>query len=81
MIRAFIIAGALILTAPALAQPQQLTPMQQALNERLGIEINANVQAAAMIIDLQRQLAAAQAKIKEYDEAAASKDAQPLKKR
>lgn len=62
-------------------QPQQLSPMQQALNERLGIEINANVQAAAIIIDLQRQLAAAQAKIKEHDEAAAAKDAQPPKKR
>lgn len=65
MIRS-IAAAALIL---ALASPSlaQQSAVEQALGQRLMAEINANIQAAAMIIDLQRQLAAAQARVKELD--------------
>lgn len=65
MIRS-IAAAALIL---ALASPSlaQQSAVEQALGQRLMAEINANIQAAAMIIDLQRQLAAAQARVKELE--------------
>lgn len=61
---------ALTLAAPALAQqaPPQRPPMEQALSERLGVEIGACLNATATVIDLQRQLAAAQARVKALEE-------------
>lgn len=53
---------------PAIAQPApQQSPLEQALSQRLSAEIGASLQAAATIIDLQRQLASAQARIKELE--------------
>lgn len=56
-----------ILYMGSLARAQQPSPAEQALSERLLAEIQANVQARAQLIDVQRQLTAAQAKIKELE--------------
>jgi hypothetical protein len=59
---------AFLLIAPAAAQQAaQQSPMEQALSQRLSAEIGASLQSAAAIIELQRQLAAAQARIKEME--------------
>lgn len=61
------IAAAALILAFALPALAQQSAVEQALGQRLMAEINANIQAAAMIIDLQRQLAAAQARVKELE--------------
>ncbi len=78
MQRIWPIVALLLAASPALAQQQQAaapqSPMEQALSQRLSVEIGASLQAAATVIDLQRQLALAQARVKEL-EAAGKKDA------
>jgi len=69
-----LIAAALLLAGPALAEQQEQSPAEQALGQRVIVEINANLQAAAKIIELQRQLTAAQARVKELEAAAPKKD-------
>lgn len=79
MMKRILVIATLLFSGPALAQQQspQRPPMEQALSERLGVEIGAGLNATATIIDLQRQLAAAQAKIKELEAAAATNLSDP----
>jgi len=60
-----LILAALLLAAPAFAQ--QASPAEQALSERLLNEIQSNVQARAQLIEVQRKLTAAEARIKELE--------------
>jgi hypothetical protein len=55
----------LLFAPPVLAG--QASPREQALSERLVIEVSANVEARARVIELQAALVAAQAKIKELE--------------
>ena len=57
------------------AQPQQPSAEVVALSQRLSAEIGTSLQAAATVIDLQRQLAAAQAEIKDLKAKAVREDA------
>jgi hypothetical protein len=57
-------------SVPAFAQQQQPSAAEQALGDRLLVEVQANVQARAQLIEAQRQLAAAQARIKELEKTA-----------
>lgn len=80
MIRRIVFFAALAVTLASPGLAQQPSPIEQALSQRLGIEINAGVQAAAAIIDLQRQLSATQARIKALEEKyEPKKDAEPAK--
>jgi len=72
--KGLVLAAALLLAGPALAEQQEQSPAEQALGQRVIVEINANLQAAAKIIELQRQLTAAQARVKELEAAAPKKD-------
>lgn len=65
-----------LLVAPASAQ-QQPSPIELALGQRVMAEVNANVQASAMIVDLQRQLAATQARVKALEEKYEPKKSDP----
>lgn len=58
-----------LLASPCLAQQQQLSPPEAALqiNGIIGTWAQSLVQQARMIDDLQKQLAAAQARIKELE--------------
>ncbi len=60
MLRYFVLA--LVLAAPAFAQ--QPSAAEQALSERLIAEIQSNIQARAQLIETQRKLAEAEAKLK-----------------
>jgi hypothetical protein len=55
------------LLLPSLAMAQETAPREQALADKLVAEISANVDARAQIISLQRQLAAALARIKDLE--------------
>jgi hypothetical protein len=60
------VAVALVLLAvPALAQQQ--SPMEQALAQKLGIEVNASLQCSAAQITTQAELAKAQARVRELE--------------
>lgn len=66
--RGDLIATALLLsTATAYAQQPQPAPLEASLSQRVMAEVGANVQCNAANIDLQRQLQAAQARIKELE--------------
>lgn len=68
-----------LLASQAFAQQQQ-TPKEQALAQRVGSEIGANIEANAIIIDLRQQLATAQARVKALEEKyEPKKDAEPAK--
>jgi hypothetical protein len=56
----------LLIGSPAFAQQQQ-SPMEQALAQKLGIEVNASLQCSASLIAAQAQLTAAQARVKELE--------------
>ncbi len=58
-----------LLATPALAQ--QPSAAEQALSERLIAEIQSNVQARAQLIETQRKLAEAEAKIRAQEVAKA----------
>jgi hypothetical protein len=58
--------SALAISAPAYAQQQ--TPMEQALAQKLTIEVNASLQCSAAQVTTQGQLQAAQARVKELQD-------------
>lgn len=69
------LAGLLAFTGPTLAQqPPQSSPTEEACNQRVSMEVSGSMRAMAAIVDLQRQLAAAQARLKELEAAAPKKD-------
>ena len=57
----------LLSAAPALAQQQQQTPSEQALGVKLMQEIQGGLNCSAGLIAVQKQLDAANAKIKELE--------------
>ncbi len=59
---------ALVVASPAFAQQAQPSSAEQALSDRLIAEIQSNVQARAQLIETQRKLAEAEAKIKAMDQ-------------
>lgn len=54
----------ILLTVPALAQPREASPFEQALTEKLNFEINSGLNCSSVMIDLKRKLDAAEAKLK-----------------
>lgn len=66
MTRCWLVAVVLVLSVPAAAQQAQ-SPLEVAMGERIMSEVSANLQCRAQAADLQRQLAAAQARIKELE--------------
>lgn len=65
--RPFILAAIILLVVSG-ANAQEQSPNEEALGQRLNIEINANLKSMAMIIGLQRQLAAVQARVKALED-------------
>lgn len=64
------LAGPVFAQQPMMPQvPPQPSASEQALSERLLSEIQSNVQARAQLIEVQRQLTAAQTKIKDLEAA------------
>jgi hypothetical protein len=59
--------AALLLASPALAQ-QAVPPAEQALNDQLLTEVNIVVQIRKALIETQRKLSEAEAKIKTLEE-------------
>lgn len=71
IVRAFALtlAGAIFLLGAAVAQqPAAPSPLEAALGQRVMAEVQANVQANAMIVDLQRRLAASEAHVKALED-------------
>lgn len=63
----YLIAIALLIATPALAQQQQASPAEQALSTQLLETIQSLVSVRAALIDTQRKLAEAQEKIKQLE--------------
>lgn len=67
MVRTFLTVAVLLVCGTALAQESQ-TPLEQALMQRLNAEVGGGIQCGAAYITLQRELTAAQQKIKTMEE-------------
>lgn len=64
-----LLAVAIIVILPLKAEAQQpATPTEQAMAQRIMSEINNNIQCVSSAISLEKQLAAANAKIKELED-------------
>lgn len=81
MKRVLFCCAAIMVACSQPARAQQVTPQIQALNQRIGNEINANLQCNATAIALQTQLTAEQAETKrlkdKYEPAAAAQPEAP----
>jgi hypothetical protein len=64
----FFLLALLTISAQALAEQPQPSALEQALGQRVMAEVNANIQASATIVDLQRQLATAQERLKALED-------------
>ena len=74
MLKRITVVLGILIASPAFAQQAQPTPMELALKERLGAEIGTTIDSVAKVIDLQRQLAASQARVKALEDKYEPKD-------